>query len=90
VLLIILPDLIFYGLITTKLILGNTLVPLAHVAGCINLRGTFILSYFFIFVYARLEASEKKAQLLNAEVQSLRQEKNNIKSNLEKAEIEVR
>lgn len=40
-------------------------------------------------LHRRLEASEKKAQLLNAEVQSLRQEKNNIKSNLEKAEIEV-
>ncbi|GLJ30845.1 hypothetical protein SUGI_0612860 [Cryptomeria japonica] len=37
----------------------------------------------------RLEASEKTAQLLTAEVQSLRQEKNYIMSNLEKAENEV-
>lgn len=40
-------------------------------------------------LHGRLEVSEKKAQLLNIEVQSLRQEKNSIKSNLEKAEIEV-
>ncbi|KAH9308395.1 hypothetical protein KI387_036306, partial [Taxus chinensis] len=37
----------------------------------------------------RLEDSEKAAQLLVAEVQSLRKEKNHIKSNLEKAEVEV-
>eukprot|EP01018_Ginkgo_biloba_P029943 Gb_39565 [translate_table: standard] len=39
--------------------------------------------------WERLDASEKNVQLLIAEVQSLRQEKNHIKSNLEKAEVEV-